>query len=40
MKEYKASIWMNVSFVMILLFTLIISYQAIVGLIESFHTMF
>lgn len=40
MKGYKASLWLNVSFVLIVLFTLIISYQAVVGIIESFGTMF
>jgi len=40
MKGYKVSIWMNVSFVLIIIFTIIISYQAVVGLVESFNTMF
>ena len=39
MKAYKASLWLNISLVFITVFTLIISYQAVIGLIESFDTM-
>jgi Mn2+/Fe2+ NRAMP family transporter len=39
MKAYKASFWLNISLVFITVFTLIISYQAVIGLIESFDTM-
>jgi Mn2+/Fe2+ NRAMP family transporter len=40
MKENRAGLMMNVSLVIIIIFTLIISWQAIVGLIESFNTIF
>ncbi|MEN8228834.1 MAG: Nramp family divalent metal transporter [Bacteroidota bacterium] len=40
MKENRAGLWMNASLVIIVVFTLIISWQAVVGLIESFSTMF
>lgn len=40
MKGYAASLWMNISLVFIVIFTLIISYQAVVGLIESSGTIF
>ncbi len=40
MKGYKVSIWMNISFVLIIIFTIIISYQAVIGLLESFDTIF
>ncbi len=40
MKGNTASLWMNVSFVLIILFTIIISWQAVVGLVESFSTIF
>ncbi len=40
MKGHKVSLWMNVSFVLIIIFTIVISYQAVVGLVESFDTIF
>jgi len=39
MKGHKVSLVMNISFVIIIIFTLVISYQAVVGLIESFSTI-
>ncbi len=39
MKAYKASLWLNISLVFMFVFTLIISYQAVIGLMESFDTM-
>ncbi len=36
MNGYKASLWLNISLAFIFLFTLVISYQAVVGLLESF----
>jgi len=40
MKENRAGLWMNASLLIIILFTLIISYQAVIGLIESFSSIF
>ncbi len=40
MKENKAGLWMNVNLGIIVIFTLIISWQAVVGLMESFNTIF
>ena len=40
MKENRAGLWLNASLVIIVIFTLIISYQAVIGLIESFGTIF
>ena len=39
MKENRAGLWLNASLVIIVIFTLIISYQAVIGLIESFDTI-
>jgi Mn2+/Fe2+ NRAMP family transporter len=39
MKESRAGFWLNTSLVIIIIFTLIISYQAVIGLIESFNTI-
>lgn len=40
MGEYKAGIWLNTGLILTLIFSLVISYQSVVGLSESFHTMF
>ncbi len=40
MKSYTPGLWMNISLWIIFFFTLIISYQAVVGLMESFNTIF
>ena len=40
MRNHTPGVWMNISLWFIFLFTLIISYQAIIGLIESFSTIF
>ena len=39
MKENRAGLWLNASLVIFVIFTLIISYQAVIGLIESFNTI-
>lgn len=39
MKENRAGLWLNASLVIIVIFTLIISYQAVIGLTESFGTI-
>lgn len=39
MNGYKATLWFNISLGFIFLFTLVISYQAVVGLLESFGTI-
>lgn len=40
MQERSADIWLNISFVFMIIFTLIITYQAVIGLMESFKTIF
>jgi len=39
MKEHRAGFWLNASLVIIIIFTLVISWQAVIGLIESFNTI-
>src|SRR5690554_1418281 len=40
MGKYKAGFWLNTGLVLTLIFSLWISYQSIIGLITSFHTMY
>ncbi len=40
MGEYKAGIWLNIGLILTLIFSLIISYESVVGLISSYHTIF
>ena len=39
MQEHRAGFWLNASLVIIIIFTLVISWQAVIGLIESFNTI-
>lgn len=40
MGKHKAGFWLNIGLALTLIFSFLISYQSIIGLIESFHTMF
>jgi manganese transport protein len=40
MGEHKAGFWLNVGLILTLIFSLIISYQSVIGLSVSFNTMF
>ncbi len=40
MKDHKVNLMLNVGMVLTFLFALLISWQAVTGLIDSFHTMF
>ena len=40
MGKYKAGIWLNTGLILTLIFSLIISYQSVIGLNISFHTLF
>jgi manganese transport protein len=40
MGRYKAGIWLNTGLILTFIFSIIISYQSVVGLITSFHNIF
>jgi manganese transport protein len=40
MGEHKAGIWLNAGLILTLIFSLIISYQSVIGLKVSFYTLF
>ena len=38
--EHKAGIWLNMGLILTFIFSILISYQSVIGLRSSFHTMF
>ncbi|MFA7065907.1 MAG: Nramp family divalent metal transporter [Dysgonamonadaceae bacterium] len=40
MGKYKAGFWLNTGLVLTLIFSFLISYESIIGLMRSYHTMF